>query len=153
MGDEGAPDHLLDPTPHRDAPLDRLPGEVPFTVLIPEHPPVTEDPAEPVEPPERATITPEAPRWAMPLHIHFSYQVGQGRMLTLRQSAEPMPVRERQELTPRDDMLVGEDRTVSPPRPNVRLVRSGTQVELEGVGMSLEELVELAATLVPLMHR
>lgn len=138
------------PLQHWDVTLDRLPGEVPFSVLVPEHPPVAEDPAEPVEPPESAMIMPAAPRWGMPLHIHFSYQLGQGRMLTLRESAEPMPVRERQDLTPRGDLLVGEDGTTSPPRSIVRLRRDGTHVELEGMGMSLEELIGLAGTLVPL---
>jgi hypothetical protein len=86
----------------------------------------------------------------MPLHVHLTYQLGPGRMLTLRESAEPMPVREDQELTPRGDLLAGEDRTSSPRRTNVRLRRNGTHVELEAMGMSLDELVELAVTLVPL---
>jgi hypothetical protein len=86
----------------------------------------------------------------MPLHVHLTYQLGRGRMLTLRESAGPMPVREDQELTHRGGLLVGEDRTTSPPRANVRFQRGRTYVELEAMGMSLEELVELAATLVPL---
>jgi hypothetical protein len=138
------------PPEYRDVPLDRLSSEVAFTVFVPEHPPVAADPMEPVEPPRTATIMPAAPRWNVPLHVHVTYQLGPGRMLTLRESAEPMPVREDQELTPRGDLLVAEDRTTSPPRTNVRLRRSRTHVELEALGMSLEELVALAATLVPL---
>jgi hypothetical protein len=138
------------PPDYRDVPLGRLPGEVEFTVLVPEHPPVAADPMEPVEPPRTAMIMPAAPRWNMPLHVHLTYQLGRGRMLTLRESAGPMPVREDQELTHRGGLLVGEDRTTSPPRANVRFQRGRTYVELEAMGMSLEELVELAATLVPL---
>jgi hypothetical protein len=138
------------PPEYRDVPLDRLPGEVAFTVFVPEHPPVAADPMEPVEPPRTAMIMPAAPRWNVPLHVHFTYQLGPGRMLTLRESAEPMPVHEDQELTPRGDLLVGEDRTSSPGRTNIRLRRDGTHVELEAMGMSLDELVALAATLVPL---
>ncbi len=81
------------PPEYRDVPVERLPGEVPFTVLVPEHPPVAEDPAESVEPPRQATIMPPAPRWSIPLHVHLTYQLGPGRILTLRESAEPMPVR------------------------------------------------------------
>jgi len=95
-------------------------------------------------------IMPAAPRWNMPAHVHVSYQLGRGRMLTLREAAEAMPVREGQVLEPRDDLLVGEARTVQPPRTNVRLQRQGTHVELEGMGMSLDELVALADTLVAL---
>lgn len=145
------PEQVFSPPPeYRDVPLDQLPGEVAFTVLVPEHPPVASDPMEPVEPPRTAMIMPAAPMWNMPLHVHLSYQLSRGRMLTLRESAGPMPVRDNQELTQRGDLLVGEDRTTSPPRANVRLRRDGTHVELEAVGMSLEELVQLAATLVPL---
>lgn len=138
------------PPEYRDVPLDRLSGEVAFTVFVPEHPPVAADPMEPVEPPRTAMIMPAAPRWNVPPHVHLTYQLGPGRMLTLRESAEPMPVREDQELTPRGDLLVGDDRSSSPRRTNVRLRRNGTHVELEAMGMSLDELVELAATLVPL---
>jgi hypothetical protein len=138
------------PPDFRDVPLDRLPGEVAFTVLVPEHPPVAADPMEPVEPLRTAMIMPATSKGNMPLHVHFTYELGRGRMLTLRESAGPMPVRDSQELTQRGDLLVGEDRTTSPPRANVRLRRDGTHVELEGMGMSLEELLGLAATLVPL---
>jgi hypothetical protein len=138
------------PPEYLDVPLDKLVGEVAFTVFVPEHPPVAADPMEPVEPPRTATIMPAAPRWNVPLHVHLTYQLGPGGMLTLRESAEPMPVREDQELTPRGNLLVGDDRTSSPSRTNVRLRRSETHVELEAMGVSLDELVELAATLVPL---
>jgi hypothetical protein len=138
------------PPEYRDVPLDRLSGEVAFTVFVPEHPPVAAEPMEPVEPRRTAMIMPAAPRWNVPLHIHLTYQLGPGRMLTLRESAEPMPVHENQDLTPRGDLLVGEDRTSSPSRTTVRLRRNGTYVELEAMGISLDELAALAATLVAL---
>lgn len=137
------------PPEYRHMALDRLPGEVPFTVLVPEHPPVAADPSDPAEPP-RAMIMPAAPRWNMPAHAHISYELGLGRMLSLRESAEPLPVREGQDFTAREDLLVGRDGVSDPPRPTVRMSRGGTHVELEAVGMSLEELIDLADTLVPL---
>jgi hypothetical protein len=140
------------PPEYPELSLERLPGEVPFTVLVPEHPPVATEPSDPVEPP-RAMIMPAAPRWNMPAHAHINYELGSGRMLSLRESAEPLPVREGQDLTPRGDLLVGRDGISSSPRPTVRMSRSGTHVELEAVGMSIEELVELAGTLVPLPRR
>lgn len=95
-------------------------------------------------------IQPAHQRTGTPLIVYVSYQWGDGRALTLRETAEPLPVRQRQSLHERDGMLVGQDRTISPPRDNVRVERLGTHVEMEGVGLSIQEMIETARTLVPL---
>jgi hypothetical protein len=89
----------------------------------------------------------------MPELAQFAYWFGGDKMLTLRESAEALPVRDEQRLTERGDLLVGDDGSSSPARAIVRLLRGGTHVELEGSGISLEELVEIAATLVPLARQ
>lgn len=63
------------PPDFRDVPLDRMESEVPFTVLVPEHPPIGSGPGEPLETPERGMIMPAAPRWNMPAHAHISYHL------------------------------------------------------------------------------
>ena len=130
-----------------DVALDRLPGLVPFTILVPEHPPIGTDPSMPIESPT-GSVTPAMPRWNMPELAQFSYDFGDGRLITLRESAEALPIQDDQVLAERDDLLVGDDGSTG--RPIVRLRRSGTYIELEGAGVSLDELIELAATLVPL---
>ena len=94
---------------------------------------------------------PAQPRWNMPEYAQFSYELGSGRLLTLRESAEALPVQDDQALTVRGDLLVGDDGVTD--RPIVRLSRDATHVELEGLGMSIDELIELASTLVPLTSR
>ena len=89
----------------------------------------------------------------MPELAQFAYWFGGGKMLTLRESAEALPVRDEQRLTERGDLLVGINGVSSPARPIVRLRRGGTHVELEGSDISLEELIQIAATLVPLVPR
>ncbi len=84
------------------------------------------------------------------MYVQFSYRSGRGRLLTLRESAEPMPVRKRQRLKRRGDLLVGEDRAVHPARNNVRVQQDGTHVELEGMGMTRGEVIDIARTLVRL---
>ncbi len=133
----------------RLVPLQELQDQLPFTVLVPAHPPMP-GPEDRFELGERASIMPANPRHEMPTLVQIPYFAGAGRVLTLRESAEPLPVRRHQELRPQGDLMVGEDRTVHPARPNVRLVQNGTHVELEGVGMTLDELVSIARSLVAL---
>ncbi len=65
--------------------------------------------------------------------VQLSYFFGREDFLALRESAEPMPILEAQDLQPRGDLLVGEDRTTHPPWANVRLEQGGTHVELEAL--------------------
>ncbi len=138
-----------EPGETRDIPLTELQDAVPFTVMVPEHLP--DSGLGPMsEWAGGGMIQSAIPRPGMPLLVYVSYDLGDRVMLTLRETPEAMPARDRQRLTPRGDMMVGEDRTPHPPRTNVRVERDRTHVELEGAGLSVDELVAIAERLVPL---
>jgi len=65
-------------------PLHELQDQVPFTVLVPAHPPVP-GPDDRFEFGERASIMPANPRHEMPMLVQIPYFAGDGRVLTLGQ--------------------------------------------------------------------
>jgi hypothetical protein len=82
---QGEEVEVVEPT--RMVPLSELPGVVPFTVLVPEHPPGRCEYAE-INPPER--------RWSRPLSATLSYEgmgwAGEGEFgLFLEEAGGPLP--------------------------------------------------------------
>jgi hypothetical protein len=129
----------------RSVSLDELPHAVPFTVLVPEHPPFGVDDVD-IFPPDRQHGVPEQ------VHIAFasSFFGEDDRQFWLVESAEPFPGKRAVEWQKADDMRFGEDRDIDPPLRVVQLKRFDTHVEVRSYYLKMEELLGLARQLVPL---
>jgi hypothetical protein len=151
--DEKLAEEVFAPPPDRDiesttsprsvTPME-LPDLVPFTVLVPEHPPFGADDVD---------IHPADPRHGMPEQVHIAYAsqfFGEDdRCFWLVEAAEPIrePAAEWRDA---DGMRFGEDRDINPPLRIVQLERRGTHVEVRSYSLQMEELLDLAHSLVPL---
>jgi hypothetical protein len=125
--------------------LDELPDAVPFTVLVPEHPPFGVEDVD-IHPPDR--------RYGLPEQIHIAFASNyfgeDDRQFWLVESAEPFSGERAAEWRKADDMRFGEDRDIEPPLRIVQLERLGTHVEVRSYYLQMEELLGLARSLVPL---
>jgi outer membrane lipoprotein-sorting protein len=122
-----------------------IPDAVPFTVLVPEHPPFGVEEVD-IHPPDRRYGTPEQ------IHIGFASNFfgEDDRQFSLVESAEPLPERGAVEWREADAMRFGEDRDIDPPLRIVQLERLDTHVEVRSYYLEVEELLDLARSLVPL---
>jgi hypothetical protein len=151
--DEALAEDVFAPPPDRDiqsttsprsVSLIELPDAVPFTVLIPKHPPFGADDVD---------LHPADPRHGMPEQIHIAYAsqfFGEDdRYFWLVEAAEPIrePAAEWRDA---EGMRFGEDRDINPPLRIVQLERLGTHVEVRSYSLQMEELLDLARSLVPL---
>jgi outer membrane lipoprotein-sorting protein len=125
--------------------LTDLPNAVPFTVLVPEHPPFGVEEVD-IHPPDRRYGNSEQ------IHIGFASNfLGEDdRQFWLVESAAPLPERRAMEWREADAMRFGEDRDIDPPLRIVQLERLGTHVEVRSYHLEVEELLDLASTLVPM---
>jgi outer membrane lipoprotein-sorting protein len=152
--DEDLPQELFTPPqglgfdrvePTRSVPLAELPGAVPFVVLVPEHPPFG---------PPSVTIEPPHPRHGISLqaHIHYGSPMDgeEDRQFWLIESAEPIPERDGVEWREEEGILLGDDRRMRPALRIARLERAGTHVEIQSYWLEVDELRDLARSLVPL---
>jgi outer membrane lipoprotein-sorting protein len=152
--DEELGEDVFDPPTDRDiepawvpraVSLNRLPHEVPFTVFVPEHPPFGVEEVE-IHPPDR--------RYGIPEQIHIAFASNffgeDDRQFWLVESAEPLPGRDAVEWREADAMRLGEDRDIEPPLRIVQLERVGTHIEVRSYYLEMEELLDLARSLVPL---
>jgi hypothetical protein len=151
--DEDLGEDTFTPPPARDiepawsprvVSLADLPDKVSFAVLVPEHPPFG---------PVDASIFPSRRRGiGDQVHISFGSMLDgeQDRQFWLFESAAPIPTREGVEWQDSGDIRFGEDRRVHPPLRIVRLERMSTHVEVNSYYLGLEELLDLARSLVPL---
>jgi outer membrane lipoprotein-sorting protein len=126
--------------------LEELPAAVGFTVLVPER---TLDDAQ-----VDVMIEPALPRYGVPEHASITYhtfdQDRPGTFLALRESAQPMPVPDEIGWRDVEGFRVEEDRRMAPATIKVRLERLGTHVELSSRDLSVEQLLEVGRSLVPL---
>ena len=127
----------------RYVPISELSQHVPFTVLVPERPPVGV---------EDAQIHPE--EGASPLQVVISYAsmfLDEDHLsFSLVEAAEPLGDRRGVDWRESDGMRYGDDHDIEPPLRVVRLERAGTHVELHSFSYSLDVLRDLARILVPL---
>jgi hypothetical protein len=116
-----------------------IPDAVPYTALVPEHPPFGVEEVE-IHPPDRRYGTPEQ------IHIAFASNLfgEEDRQFWLVEAAEPLPERGAVEWQVADAMRFGEDRDVDPPLRIVRLERLGTHIEVRSYYVEMEELLDLA---------
>jgi outer membrane lipoprotein-sorting protein len=124
-------------------PVEKLTEHVSFTVLVPEHPPIAVDDAEihaaEQERPEQVVIS---------YASHFMNE--DDRAFWLVESAQPLPAGRQAEWRESKGMRYGEDRNIDPPLRVVRLEQAGTNVELYSYYYSVDELLQLAGSLVPI---
>jgi outer membrane lipoprotein-sorting protein len=129
--------------------LEELPGAVGFTVLVPER--ALDDAQVDV------TIEPALPRYGVPEYADITYATfprdASPTSLSLRESAEPMPMPEETKWRDIEGLMVGEDRHTSPPTIRVRLEVRGTHVELSSPDVSVEQLFRMVRSLVLLPPR
>lgn len=94
------------------------------------------------------------PRYGSPEYVDISYHTFPGEgpptFLALRESAEPMPEPTETEWRDIEGFHVGEDRHTSPATFRIRVESLGTHVELSSRDLSMERLLEMARSLVPL---
>ena len=125
--------------------LDQLPREVPFTVFVPEHPPFGV---------EEVDIHPPDHRYGIPEQIHIAFASNffgeDDRQFWLVESAEPLPERDAVEWREGNAVRFGEDLDIDPPLRIVQLERLGTHIEVRSYYLEMEELLDLARSLVPL---
>jgi hypothetical protein len=151
--DEALAEDVFAPPPDRDiqsttsprsVSLIELPDAVSFTVLVPESPPFGADDVD---------LHPADPRHGMPEQIHIAYAsqfFGEDdRYFWLVEAAETIrePAAEWRDA---EGMRFGEDRAKNPPLRIVQLERLGTHVEVRSYSLQMEELLDLARSLVPL---
>ena len=126
--------------------LIELPDAVPFTVFVPGHPPFGIEHAD-VHPPDR--------RYGIAEQINIAFASNsfgeEDRSFWVVESAEPLPERRAVEWNKANGMSLGEDQDVDPTLRVVRLERLGTYVELRSYHLEIEELLDLARSLVPLL--
>jgi outer membrane lipoprotein-sorting protein len=126
--------------------LEELPGAVSFTILVPER--VLEDAQVDV------MIESAVPRHGVPEYADITYHTFPGEgpptFLALRESAGPMPMPDGTEWQEIEEFKVEEDPHTSPPTIRVRVEVQGTHVELSSRDLSLERLLSMARSLVPL---
>jgi hypothetical protein len=124
-------------------PVEKLTEHVSFTVLVPEHPPIAAEGAEiqaaEQDSPEQVVIGYQS---------HFMNE--DDHAFWLVESAEPLPDARQVQWQESDGMRYGEDRNIDPPLRVVRLEQAGTNVELYSYYYSLDELVKLADSFVPI---
>jgi outer membrane lipoprotein-sorting protein len=137
----------FEPVPEsRSLLLEELPAAVGFTVLVPERAP---DDAH-----VDAMIEPAVPRYGIPEHAEVTYHTfpedGRSILLVIRQSSEPVPVAPETGWRDVEGFRVAEDHHTSPATIRVRLERLGTHVELSSRDLSVEQLLEMGRSLVPL---
>lgn len=129
----------------RPVSLNQLPHEVPFTVFVPEHPPFGV---------EDVDIHPHDRRYGIPEQIHIAFASNffgeDDRQFWLVESAEPLPGRDAVEWREANAVRFGEDLDIDPPLRIVQLERLGTHIEVRSYYLEMEELLDLARSLVPL---
>jgi outer membrane lipoprotein-sorting protein len=126
--------------------LEELPVAVGFTVLVPERAP---NDAE-----VDVMIWPALPRHQMPEHASITYHTfsrdGISTSISLRESAEPMPVSGASQWRDVAGFKVEEDGGTDDTTIRVRLERLGTHVELSSRDLSVGDLLDIGRSLVPL---
>jgi hypothetical protein len=132
--------------PIRTVSLPELPGLVPFTVLVPAHPPVRWGFAH-IDPPDR--------RWNRPVSATISYETapwveGSNVSLYLEQAGAPLSGPDEMAWEEEDGIAVAEEPSGDPPRLWARLTKHGTHIQIQAFGISKQDLRQLARTLVPL---
>lgn len=129
----------------RTVSLTELLNAVLFTVLVPGRPPFGVEGID-IFPPDRRHGTPE--------QIHIAYASNffgeEERQFWVVESAEPLPERHGMEWREGDTFRFGEDRDIDPPVRIVQLAHLGTHVEVRSYHLEMEELLDLARSLVPL---
>jgi hypothetical protein len=152
--DEDLPEHTFSPPEavaverveaSRMVSLADLPGAVPFVVLVPARPPFG---------PPHVFIEPPRPRHGLPTQVHIDYLSPlpgeERRQFFLIESADPIPERAWVDWREEDGIRLGEDPQAQPVLRLARLERYGTHVEIQSYSLSVEELRDLARSLVPL---
>jgi outer membrane lipoprotein-sorting protein len=129
----------------RSVELAELPDAVPFTVLVPEHPPFGVDYVD---------VHPADHRHGRSEQVHITFGSNwfgeEDRRFSLIESAEPLPAQESMDWQNAGTVHFGEDRDIDPPLRRVQLERMGTHVEVRSHSLGIEELLDLARSLVPL---
>jgi outer membrane lipoprotein-sorting protein len=126
--------------------LEELPAAVAFTVVVPERAP---DDAE-----VHATIERALPRYGVPEYADITYQTFPREtpptFVAIRQSAGPVPESNETDWKDLGGFRIGRDRHTSPPTIRIRLETLGTHVELSSRNLSVDELLDMGRSLVPL---
>jgi hypothetical protein len=123
--------------------VEELNEHVSFTVLVPEHPPIAVDGA--------AIHAAEQERPGQVVIGYASRFMNEDdRAFWLVESAQPLPDGRQVEWRESKAMRYGEDHNVDPPLRVVRLEQAGTNVELYSYYHSVDELLKLADSLVPI---
>jgi hypothetical protein len=139
----GGPDieYSIEPA-SRSMLLDEAVRQIPFAVLVPEHPEVG---------PPRAMV--QFGSGAPQLHLTYSTAPptrGDNRNFVVWEAAEPLPELPRWRWREVDGVRIVEDATTEPSTRRVRLERGSTRVDISSTTIPEERLIELARSLVPL---
>jgi hypothetical protein len=125
--------------------LKELQAAVPFTVVVPDHPPFAAS---------SVAIHPPSDRDGVPELVNISYASDfygeEDNLFWLVESAEALPHTRAVDWDTAEGMRFGEDRQLEPALRVVQLECLGTQVEITSYFLEMEQLLDLARTLVPL---